>query len=569
MRSFIRIFAVIYVPIVLVLLWTFAYAYSVMVQSATEELQSEMQNMWVMISKYDNSPEFDLDRHRNFQEISDETSLRVTLIRPDGVVVDDSYLTAPEILKMENHRTRPEVISAIVRGEGFSQRFSHTIQMNMMYYARPLSNNMILRIAYPMKYVAKISTEWQAYVSALLVFLLLVIGLIAVFFARQISKPLKALDDVATSIENHKTDIHFPEFGNPSMSRISNTMYRVYTAMLENQRELREEQTRTDQILSTLEEAILLLDDELQVIHCNRRVEDLLGIRFEPGDQILDKPTDAALLTFLRTIVQSDEQYFPRIEFNNQFFEVYVRQVDANILMVLHDITDRGRYDVYKSELVGNITHELKTPMASIQGYAETLLANPDVGAEDRTRFLQIIMNHTRRLNNLIADILELHQLEAIGSEIKLDEPALGEELLNELKARYQDADKTIDFQIPDVELGVRHEHLSSILTNLVDNALRYSSGKTVQALVERENDQLVVSVSDEGPRIPDADRKRVFERFYTVSKSRNRNNGGTGLGLSIVKHIARVYGGSVTLSGNDQGGNTFRVTLMEQPLSD
>lgn len=569
MRSFLRIFAVIYVPIVLILLWTFAYAYSLMVQSATEELKDEMQNMWVMLSKYDNSPDYQLARHRDFQSISDETSLRITLIRPDGVVVDDSYLDAPEILEMENHRTRPEVMSAIVRGEGFSQRFSDTIQMDMMYYARPLSNNMILRIAYPMKYVAKISTEWQAYVSALLLFLLLVIGLIAAFFARQISKPLKALDNVATSIENHESDIHFPEFANPSMSRISNTMYRVYTAMLENQKELREEQIRTGQILSTLEEAIILMDDEFQVIHCNRRVEDLLGIRFGPGDHILDRPTDAALLTFLRTIVQSDEQYFPRIEFNNQFFEIYIRRVEANLLMVLHDITDRGRYDVYKSELVGNITHELKTPMASIQGYAETLLSTPDIQEEDRTRFLQIIMNHTRRLNNLIADILELHQLEAIGTEIQLDEPTIGAELLHELKARYQDAEKTVDLDIPETELGIRHEHLSSILTNLVDNALRYSTGSGVQAAVERHENQLIVSVSDQGPRIPDTDRKRVFERFYTISKSRNRNNGGTGLGLSIVKHIARAYGGSVTLTANDMGGNTFRITLLEQTISD
>lgn len=565
MKSFLRIFAVIYVPIVLILLWAFAHTYSMMVESATNELKEEIRNQWTILSQFKDDVAFDLDRHRQYQAISQNTRLRITLVRPDGVVMDDSYLSAEEILEMENHRDRQEIITAIVRGEGFSQRYSNTIKMDMMYYARPLPNNMVLRIAYPMTYVQSIHRDWQQYVITVLIFLLVVIGLISLYFARQISRPLQQLDSVAEAVETNQPDIHFPEFRNPSMARVSGLLYRIYTSMLENQKDLRAEQQKMNQILATLDEAILLLDEHHVVIKSNQQVERLLGTPLNTGDNVLEKPSDAGLISFFRTILHADEQYFSRMELGGRFFEVYVRNIGRNILIVMHDITDQGRYDVYKSELIGNITHELKTPMASIQGYAETLISNPDLDPDSRNRFLHIIFSHTRRLNNLISDILELHTLESLGEVVKVEEPVALDDLKSELMAHYNDMKETVHLSFDAGRIGVRHEHLTSIITNLVDNAIKYGDANRVDVVLGCNKDEIRIDVLDGGPVIPESERERIFERFYTLSKSRNRNNAGTGLGLSIVKHISRIYGGTAAVTENDRGGNRFTVILRQQ----
>ena len=565
MKSFLRIFAVIYVPIVLILLWTFSYTYSIMMQSATEELKEEVRNQWIVLSQYEDDVNFNLNRHRKYQAISKETTLRVTLVRPDGVVIDDSYLDAEAIHQMENHRERPEIITAIVRGEGFSQRHSDTIGTDMLYFAKTLPNNMVLRIAYPMTYVQSIHRDWQRYVSTVLIFLLIVIGLIALYLARQISKPLQQLDQVAAAIESNQPEIHFPEFRNPSMARVSGLLYRIYSAMMENQEELSREKEKLNQILATMDEAILLLDEHQCVIHSNVQVKQRLGVQLSPGDSVLDKPNDASLIAFFRTVLHSDQQYFPRLELKGRFFEVYMRTVEDNTMIVLHDITDQGRYDVYKSELIGNITHELKTPMASIQGYAETLLANPDLDKDGREKFLGIIFNQTRRLGNLIADILELHHLEAAGPGEAVADPTDLDNLRNEMEAHYRESGKKLSLEFASGEVRVRQEHLTSVLTNLIDNAIKYSQDERILVHLDRREGEVWIQVSDWGPAVPVGERERIFERFYTVSRSRNRNNGGTGLGLSIVKHIARVYGGTVSLTVNEHGGNSFTVILPER----
>ena len=263
-----------------------------------------------------------------------------------------------------------------------------------------------------MTYVTRIQSEWRNYVMAIMIFLLIATGLITLYLANRISRPLKQLDDIAGEVEKGSLDVHFPDFSDPTMSRISGLIYRIYHSMLSNQEKLHDEQTKLNQILATMEEAILLIDPTHTVIHANTNIPLLLGIDPLPGKNLMEQIDNAETLAFFRNILQSDETYFSRVDLGTRFFEIYVRKVEHDTLLVFHDISERGRYDVFKSELIGNITHELKTPMASIMGYAETLLANPNISEEESKKFLTIILNHTQRLNDLIADLLELHKLQ-------------------------------------------------------------------------------------------------------------------------------------------------------------
>ncbi|NOZ12546.1 MAG: GHKL domain-containing protein [Acidobacteria bacterium] len=565
MKSFLKYFAIIYIPIVLVLLWVFSYSAGRMMESGKNELLSEMRNMWQILAQYENSYHFSPAAHRRVQRISAKTTLRVTLIRPDGKVVDDSYLNPGGILKMENHSTRPEVAAAMLRGKGHSIRFSHTVKQEMMYYAERLPNNLVLRLAYPMTYVKQIQAAWRNHVVLSLIFLLIATGLISLYLAKRLAYPLRQLDEIVRQVESGEEDVHFPAFDDPTMSRISGLIYRIYHSMLRNQKKVMDERARLKQILSTMEESIILLDGENRVILFNQNVEKHLGARLNRGENVLDRISDMESLSLIRNILQSDEKYFPRLSRGGRFFEVYVREIKSDTLIVIHDITERGRYDVFKSELIGNITHELKTPMASIMGYAETLVENREIAREDADRFHRIILNQTRRLNDLIGDLLELHRLENTGQTVKVPEPVNWDDFAGELAARYRECGKKLRFNENDTSVFIRREHLESVLTNLIDNALKYSSGETVEIELNHSDETVILSVSDEGPVIPLGQRSRIFERFYTVSRSRNRERSGTGLGLSIVKHIATLYRGSVSLSENSRGGNTFTVVLVEE----
>lgn len=564
MKSFMKFFVVIYIPIVLVLLWVFSYSASRMMQSGNDELLAEMRNMWQIFSQFENVPDFDLTFHEKVQRISRSTTLRVTLIRPDGIVVDDSYLEPGQIPSMENHATRPEIAGAVVSGEGHSIRFSSTVKQDMMYYAAKLNNGMILRIAYPMTYVAKIQSVWRSNVVLSFIFLLIATGLISLYLANRLVKPIYKLDEIVQQVESGEENVHFPAFSDPTMSRISGLIYRIYHSMLKNQRKVRDERARLKQILATMDESILFLDAENRVILSNRNVEKHLGVSLKRGENVLDQIVSLESLALVRNILQSDENYFPRLNRGEMFFEVYVREVKADTLVVMHDITERGRYDVFKSELIGNITHEIKTPIASIMGYAETLVANSDISRDDIDKFHKIILNHTIRLNNLIGDMLELHRLENISGTVMVGEPVAWRELADELNVQYRDCGKILRFNGTDETISIQRGHLESLLVNLINNAVRYSSGETVAVDIEHSGKTVTVSVSDEGPVIPAEQRERIFERFYTISRSRNRRKGGTGLGLSIVKHIATLYKGNVAVTENDRGGNTFTVTLRE-----
>ncbi|PJB78118.1 MAG: two-component sensor histidine kinase, partial [Acidobacteria bacterium CG_4_9_14_3_um_filter_49_7] len=186
------------------------------------------------------------------------------------------------------------------------------------------------------------------------------------------------------------------------------------------------------------------------------------------------------------------------------------------------------------------------------------------ISTEDVNKFHEIILNQTGRLNSLIGDMLELHRLENTSNTVSGRKPVLWNEVVDELKSQYRDCGKKLQFRETDEAVYVRREHLDSLLVNLVDNAVKYSSGDIVAIEMTHSGKTVTICVSDEGPTIPADQRERIFERFYTISKSRNRRNGGTGLGLSIVKHIATLYKGSVSVEENKQGGNSFTVRLKE-----
>ncbi len=329
---------------------------------------------------------------------------------------------------------------------------------------------------------------------------------------------------------------------------------------------LEAEKKKLNGLVNLLEEGIVKLDGNGRVELANRKAEKILGCSLNQGDDVLDKVTDRDAIVLTKEILSYETDCTKVYELQNTVYELYVRFMEGSRIIVFTDITDSERYSKYKSELITNISHELKTPLALVMGYAETLMEHPDMKPEDREKFLGKVYKGTAQLNQIINDVIELHRYESSSAEdVEAGEETDPGEYAEELKDYYSDKFAPgIRISAEGVPVRINRAHLSSLVTNLIENAVAYSGKYFIDVKINSTADEFCLEVEDGGPAIPAEERERIFERFYTVSKSRNKNISSTGLGLSIVKHICRLYRGGITLETNSRGGNTFKVRITQ-----
>ena len=242
----------------------------------------------------------------------------------------------------------------------------------------------------------------------------------------------------------------------------------------------------------------------------------------------------------------------------------------AGAVLVLHDISDLRRVDRVRRDFVANVSHELRTPLTAVRGYVEALMDEPIEPAQ-RQKFLEVIDRHTGRMERLVRDLLQLARLDAQQETADLhpiDVAALFRSASADLAERIerQRIDVTVTVAPDAATIAADPTKMHDALRNLIENAVNYSSeGGKVELAAKRDGDRIVLTVSDDGPGVPEADLGRVFERFYRVDKSRTRDPGGTGLGLSIVRHLVELHGGRIRASNRPQGGAIFTISLPHQ----
>jgi two-component system phosphate regulon sensor histidine kinase PhoR len=346
-------------------------------------------------------------------------------------------------------------------------------------------------------------------------------------------------------------------------------------------RELADERARADAILAGMVEGVLVVNEagEVQLVneaarHMLKLDDSAIGRRYlelirhpDIADQI-----GRSLLGQLTGGMELSLSREPGRIFVTRSAPVLAAGSRGAVL-VLHDITDLRRADRVRRDFVANVSHELRTPLTAIRGYVEALLDGPD-DAADRRRFLEIIERHASRMERLVKDLLRLARLDA-GHEMleraACDTRALFAgvvaELLPTLDSRRQRVVVTVAADAAWVAGdGVK---LHDILRNLVENASNYSAEhSTISLTASRADGDVLLTVLDEGPGIPEADLQRIFERFYRVDRARSRETGGTGLGLSIVKHLVDLHGGTVQAGNRPGGGAWFTVRLPDSPAA-
>src|SRR5579875_947711 len=338
---------------------------------------------------------------------------------------------------------------------------------------------------------------------------------------------------------------------------------------------LKTELARREAILASMTEGVLAVDSKLRVSFYNDFFARTVASGISEGVPLIKVLRDPALFELLKSVVDSGETLRQRVRMSvgeERTFEVYATPLASHLnrgaLAILHDITPLERLERIKRDFVANVSHEFRTPLATITGYAETLL---DGGREDehnRRKFVQVIQANSVRLNNLAADLITLSQLEAGWPDAQPAPISIAEAIHSAMStlepvARLNGIHLRLE-EVEDVEVLGHRIHFEQALVNLMDNAIKFNkpNGEVAVKAVRRGEGEVEISVSDTGMGIPRQDQSRIFERFYRVDKARSRQAGGTGLGLSIVRHAIEQMQGSVRVSSELGKGSCFTITL-------
>lgn len=481
---------------------------------------------------------------------------RLTLIQADGAVLYDSAEPAG---KMENHRERPEVEDALEKGVGKSTRLSSTMGEVTYYYALKLSNGNVLRVARTTESV--FITIRNSLFPLFLVFVCVLA--IAVLLTRRqtenLVKPLNGLD-LEHPLEN---DVY--EEISPLLTRINQQNHQI-AQQLET---LKEKQDEYDTITENMQDG-LIVTDKTEILSINKKALQLFHIKKKEclHKNILNFSRNEDLKSCLDLALQgqSNNRVVEMEGGNYQFLgnPVHVDNEIRGAVIFILDVTQKVQNEKMRREFTGNVSHELKTPLMSISGYAE-LIMNNMVSAERIPEFAGRIHQEANRLSTLVADILKLSRLDEQEDQLPMEEEIdlwmIANDVGRRLQQKAEERNISVKIKGESVKIRGNRQILNEIVYNLADNAIKYNveDGK-VRIQICRKDTHAEIEVKDSGRGIPAADKERIFERFYRVDKSRSQKTEGTGLGLSIVKHGVALHGGEIKVDSALGKGTKIKV---------
>ena len=501
---------------------------------------------------------------------------RVTLIAANGTVLADSE---HDPATMENHASRPEVRDALTRGRGSSIRHSATLGLDMLYVAvaerRAGVATRVVRVALPLRAVAAAERRIWVRLAIAAVAAAVLSLLISLAFSKRSLAAIRRLSQAASRLAAGDLDARVSSRGTDEIASLAAAFNDMANEIRLMVRELREEKQKVETIFARMGEAIVVTDPAGRINLCNPAFERVFGVPCEQAhgltvaDATKSNPLDQAFRAALEGAQQTAEV---RVLFPAQrILEATVTGItDGQTLGavgILHDVTQLRRLEAVRREFVVNASHELQTPITAIRAMTETLLAGGRDDPALTERFLQDLERQANRLGALVRDLLDLASVEAgvhsHGSGM-VAASEVASSVAEQLRSLAEQRQVAVELDVPaDVTVSCDWASLSRILSNLLDNAIKYTeAGGRAGVTASRADDVVSVTVWDTGIGIPSTDLERVFERFYRVDKGRSRALGGTGLGLSIVKHLADTLGGRVSVESELGKGSRFTVVL-------
>jgi two-component system phosphate regulon sensor histidine kinase PhoR len=514
---------------------------------------------------------------------------RITLISAglsgtaSGRVLADSDSVPTE---MGNHADRPEFRQALSGRTGVAIRHSATLDEEMMYVAVPVVEDghvtFVVRAAIPLTRVNSALTGLYGRIALSAVVVAVIAALIGLFVSSRISRQMREIKDGAERLAggDFAYKLYVPR--TLEFAAVAESLNAMAEELDDKIGTLTRERNEREAVLASMVEGVLAVDADERIIALNAAAAGLAGVSPEEAEglsvqEVLRNPD------LQRVVAQTLSGHEPveadiimrvgneerSLQANGTLLRAGNGEGSAGAVVVLNDVTRLKRLEAVRRDFVANVSHELKTPVTSIKGFAETLQDGALDDPQTARRFVGIIVGQADRLNSIIGDLLSLSTLEQREGESRLT--LAKTDVCDVLRVAVELCEPSA--QAKDISIGVTCAScvltavnpplLEQAVVNLVDNAVKYSpEGSSVEVDMTAAPDEIVISVTDRGPGVPREHLPRLFERFYRVDKARSRDLGGTGLGLAIVKHIAQAHGGSVSVDSIVGRGSTFRIHL-------
>lgn len=494
---------------------------------------------------------------RYFDKLDDTMDCRITWIAADGTVLYDNRSDTDS---MVNHLQRQEVRDALRNGYGQSARYSDTLMERYMYAAERLPDGTVLRLSMTQDSVLNLTLGMAGSIGMVLLAAIVLSYYLASRLSRSVVKPLNELN------------LDVP-LGNKGYEEIAPLLRRIDSqqAQLRNQSaELKQKQKEFITVTRSLSEGLVLLNSTGTILSINPAAARLLEVTPNcVGADFSVANRNAAITLLVETALGGKKGEQTLSLLNGSYLAaaspVRTEGQVSGVVLLLFDVTQKHQAEQLRREFTANVSHELKTPLHAISGYAE-LMKSGLVAQDDMPGFSEKIYGEAQRLIRLVEDTLRLSRLDEGAMDMQwtsVDLYEAAQKAVAELRAPAELMDVTLELQGDSTLIRGIPQLVSAILFNLTDNAVKYNHrGGQVTLRVENREQEAVLTVSDTGVGIPEEHWERIFERFYRVDKSHSKASGGTGLGLSIVKHAAAYHGAEIQLVSVPGKGTTITVTF-------
>lgn len=524
-----------------------------------ENLKVNNEIVSILLKNEENINEF---LNKNYEK----SDIRVTYINKDGSVLGD---TKTDFTIIDNHFNREEIKKARENGEGTSIRYSDSINEKMIYVATLLPNGNYIRSSVSIKSGIMIKLNYIKLYVLVIFFVLIISVIISSRVSYLLIKPIEELQYVTSRVAKGELDKRVQINSNDEIGQLGETFNYMADQLKTTINDTIEKQNRVESILKSMDSGVIAIDNNYNVLMINPYAEKIFNIKRNViGEKVLYVLKDEDIVNIIK---QRSQDYVEKeIRFPKERI-VRIRTADIvngpeiiGIVAVIQDVTDIKKLENMRSQFVANVSHELKTPLTSIKGFAETLKDVEDI--QTREKFLDIINEEAERLTRLINDILILSDLENIKAVPfqKINVNTSIENIIALINKSAQDKNITLSYEIKsNINVYGNKDRFKQMLINLIDNAIKYTdSGGSVKVEADATASRCRIMVIDTGIGIDKKHLSRLFERFYRVDKARSRVRGGTGLGLAIVKHIVLSMDGSISVESETYKGSRFIVIL-------
>ncbi|MCD6600154.1 MAG: HAMP domain-containing protein [Dehalococcoidia bacterium] len=507
------------------------------------------------------------------KKLGEQIDSRITIIDKGGVVLGDSD---KKPVVMENHSNRPEVTQALFSGLGTSIRYSTTLGCDMMYVAIPVTVDDevvgISRVSLPLTEINKSLGHISRIIIGGAVIATIIAILLAIQISRTTTEPVKKLTQISKRMAEGEFDLKIRVTSRDEVGDLAGAFNKMMVRLKEMIGLLTTERDRMSAILSNMADGILVIDGESKVIMINQAGEKIFQLSPDKalGHTFIEVVHDHEIDDILQRCLNTREQQtgLVEVEPGKQFLGVIATPLSgqSGSVVLLQDLTEIRRLEAVRRDFISNISHELRTPVASLKVLAETLqggVVDDPVVTKD---FLNRINTETDRLAQMVNELGELYRIESGEVSLEMASIDVGEvvaQTVGRLKAQADRAGLSLVVDIPSglPEAQADKERVEQVLVNLLHNAIKFTpSGGRVNISAKAEGNSVQVSVADTGVGIPADDLPHIFERFYKADKA--RAGGGTGLGLAIVKHVVEAHGSKVWAKSIEGKGATFTFTL-------